>query len=139
MTWIVCNEGEVTAYIDVAKIYQVTGILNEKKVDTGNLEYILVGTISLRYSEISLPFVDWEYNMGVPKINKKVKDPEKQKQEIKKWKYIAFQKAKTEQNNRISKIIHYFESIKTRKDGVIAYDFTEFYRKLCPSKVDWIG
>lgn len=116
------------AYFDVNQICGVTGTLQEKKSEPENQEYILEGTLHL-YSGgfLNLPILDWYYNMGVPRINKRIKDPEKQKAEVDKWKLQAFRKAKLKHDTRIFKVIHYLEMVrKEGKDKHISANFTGF-------------
>jgi hypothetical protein len=127
MVWIELGGSSASAYVDVTKICAITSTIEERKINSEDPEYILHGTVTLHSCGFfQIPIWSWDYDMGVPKINKRIKNSEKQNEEITKWKKSAFQKAKFKHNQRVFKIVHNLELIKNEKDKHVAYRFMQF-------------
>jgi hypothetical protein len=128
MVWIELKGSTSSGYVDVTKICAITGFLNEKKSTDENNKYILEGSVNL-YADgyfALIPVYVWEYNMGTPKINNRIKNSDKQKEEIDKWKHLAFKEAKFKHDQRIFKIVHFLENLKHQKEKHIAVKFGQF-------------
>jgi hypothetical protein len=131
MVWIELIENSVSAYFDVTKICAITGTLKEKTSESQNRDYILEGLISLHTSGLlSTPIAGWDYNFGIPKINKKIKNLEKQKEEIDKWKHQAFQNAKMKHDKRVFRVVHCINEVKNQKEEHVAFNFTKFLKSI---------
>jgi hypothetical protein len=131
MVWMELKGITSSVYLDVTKICAVTGRLEEKASSKENDEYILEGTINL-YScmNVPLPIKSWDYNMGIPKNKKKIKNPEKQKEEIDKWKEKAFHEAKFKHDKRVLRVTICLEKLRNVKEKHVAFNFMNFLNSI---------
>jgi len=123
MVWVEIHGVTEQSFIYSEKISTVASSFKEKKMDDENREYIFEGTVSLAIVGYFIPLTVavWEYRKNDLKPDKRLKHPDKIKQDIDQLKRSAYLDAKERHKQRVSKIVRKLQLLKQDKEQAIFY------------------
>lgn len=113
-------------YIDINKIVAIFDSVKEISNKSNNNSFVIERMVKMIYEGgmSSLPIFYRNYELKIPKINKKIQDPEKIKERIDKWKIQQIQKIKLENQDLAFKTLKIIDEIRNSTEKHTTYDLS---------------
>jgi hypothetical protein len=116
----------VDFYIDVNKTVAIFGSVKEILNESENNSFVIEGSVNMVYEGgmSSLPIFYRKYELKIPKIDKRIQNPEKIKERIDKWKMKEIQIIKRKNRDLVFKTLQIIDEIRNATEKQTAFDLS---------------